>query len=164
MTDLAEIFKGEHPLFSEPAQWVAAGHGLWSSPGEPLNRVPLEGRVRILHEDGRIINRGEMSFVSKIDPIVFSTTYELTPTEDELVMDFFQENGEVGDLHGKVVFFDDRLVSSYTSGDGHLQGSEVFARMGENRYTVTGCLTHDGQLLNLWKLDLVRPKGPAGAA
>jgi hypothetical protein len=162
MTDLSKVFKGEHPLFSEPAHWVAAGHGLWSNQGENLNRVPLEGRVRIIHEEGKIINRGEMSFVSKIDPIQFSTTYELTPTGDNLVMEFFQEHEEVGDLRGKVVFFDDRLVTNYTSGDGHLHGSEVFAKMGDNRYTVTGSLTHDGELLNLWKMDLVRPKSKAG--
>jgi len=77
--------------------------------------------------------------------------------EDELVLDFFQANEPVGDLTGKVVVFDDRLVSSYTSGDGTLTGFEVLHRLGDNRYAATGTLTKTGRLVNLWKLDLVRP-------
>jgi len=29
--------------------------------------------------------------------------------------------------------------------------------MGDNRYAVTGTLLGEGKLVNLWKLDLVRP-------
>ena len=53
--------------------------------------------------------------------------------------------------------FDDRLVSSYTSGHGGLNGCEIMHKMGENHYAVTGALVSNGNLVNLWKLDLVRP-------
>ena len=98
-----------------------------------------------------------MSVVSRVNPVTFQTTYEMTPSEDELVLDFFQANESVGDLRGRVVFFDDRLISTYTSGDGSLTGCEVLHRMGENRYAATGNLLGNGKLINLWKLDLVRP-------
>jgi hypothetical protein len=81
----------------------------------------------------------------------------MTPAEDELVLDFFQANEPVGDLKGKVVVFDDRIVSNYSSGDGSLAGFEILHKMGDNRYAATGTLTSNGQLVNLWKLDLVRP-------
>jgi len=55
------------------------------------------------------------------------------------------------------VVFDDRLVSTYTSGDGSLTGCEVLHRMSDNRYAVTGTLLGNGSLVNLWKLDLVQP-------
>lgn len=154
VADLAKIFRGDHPFVSEPGTWIAAGHGM---SGDPLDRIPIQGRVRISHVGGRIMNEGEMSVVSRSNPLTFQTSYELTPTGDPLVLEFYQENGSVGDLRGKVVAFDDRLVSSYISGDGSMTGCEVFHRMGDNRYAVTGNLLSNGHLMNLWKLDLVRP-------
>jgi hypothetical protein len=154
MTDLKKLFKGEHPFLSEPGFWIAAGHGMT---GEPLDRVPIQGRMQISHEDKKIVNIGEMSVVSRSNPITFQTSYEMTLSQDELVLEFFQANESVGDLKGKVVVFDDRLVSTYTSGDGSLTGCEVLHRMGDNRYAATGTLLGDGKLINLWKLDLVRP-------
>lgn len=154
MVDLKKLFKGEHPFITEPGFWIVAGHGM---SGDPLDRVPIQGRMQIGHENGRIVNIGEMSVVSRSNPMTFQTSYEMTPSEDELVLDFFQANESVGDLRGKVVFFDDRLISTYTSGDGSLTGCEVLHRMGDNRYAATGTLLGDGKLINLWKLDLVRP-------
>jgi hypothetical protein len=155
MADLKKLFRGAHPFITQPATWIVAGHGM---SGEPLARVPVHGRVRILHREGRIINEGEMAMISRASQAAsFSVAYEMTPTEDELVLAFFQANEAVGDLSGKVVAFDDRLVSSYTSGDGNLTGFEVFFKTGENRYAVTGSLLSGGKLINLWKLDMVRP-------
>jgi len=154
MADLKKLFRGEHPFVSEPGSWVVAGHGMT---GDPLNRVPIQGRMRIRHEKGRIVNVGEMSVVSRSNPVTFQTAYDMTPTEDELALDFFQANEPVGDLRGKVVAFDDRIVSTYASGDGSLTGCEVLFKMGDNRYAATGTLMENGRLVNLWKLDLVRP-------
>ncbi len=163
MPELTKLFRKGHPIITDPAEWIAAGHGMW---GDPLERIPVEGRIKISHSNGKIVNEGYMQYVSRVDPVGFSTVYELTPTDDELVLDFMQENSEVGGLEGKLVAFDDRLVVSYVSGDGRLAGNEVFAKLGDNRYTVTGCLTQEGSIINLWKLDLVRPKGQneAGAS
>ncbi|MCJ7500626.1 hypothetical protein MUP29_10245 [bacterium] len=155
---MKKLFKGEHPFLTEPGFWIVAGHGM---SGEPLDRVPIQGRIQISHEVGqdtqKILNIGEMSVVSRSNPLTFQTSYEMIPSEDALQLDFFQANETVGDLKGKVVFFDDRLISTYTSGDGSLTGYEVLHRMGENRYAVTGTLLGAGKLVNLWKLDLVRP-------
>lgn len=152
--DLGKLFKGEHPFLTEPGFWIAAGHGM---SGEPLDRLPIQGRVQISHEDGKIVNRGEMSIVSRSNPITFQSFYELTPSSDELALDFLQINESVGDLSGKVVVFDDRIVSTYHSGDGTMTGCEVLHRMGDNRYAATGTLLGEGRLVNIWKLDLVRP-------
>jgi hypothetical protein len=155
MTDLSKLFRGEHPFITQPATWMVAGHGM---SGEPLKRIPIQGRVQITHQDGKVFNYGEMSVVSRsTEAKSFTSSYEMTPTEDELVLTFHQLNESVGDLSGRVVAFDDRLVSSYTSGDGSLMGCEVLYKMGENHYTVTGTLVSKGKLVNLWKLDLVRP-------
>jgi hypothetical protein len=159
MVNLNKLFKGEHPFLTEPGFWIVAGHGM---SGEPLDRVPIQGRMQVSHEDGKILNIGEMSVVSRSNPLTFQTSYEMIPSADELQLDFFQANESVGDLKGKVVVFDDRLISTYTSGDGSLTGWEVLHRMGENRYAATGTLLEAGKVVNLWKLDLVRPaeEGP----
>jgi len=154
MVDLKKLYKGEHPFLSDPGFWVVAGHGM---SGEPLDRMPIQGRMQVSHEGGKILNIGEMSVVSRSNPLTFQTSYEMTPSGDELLLDFFQANESVGDLKGKVVVFDDRLISTYASGDGSLTGWEVLHRMGDNRYAATGSLLGAGNLLNLWKLDLVRP-------
>jgi len=152
--DLKKLFRGEHPFISEPAAWIVAGHGL---SGEPLARAPVHGRFQVFHRDGKVVIHGEMAMISRASGSVsFPTIYEMTPTEDDLTLSFFQPNEGVGHLSGKVIAFDDRLISSYTSGDGTLVGVEVFLKMGENRYTVTGCLLNTGKVINLWKLDLVR--------
>ena len=154
MVNLKKLFKGEHPFLTEPGFWIVAGHGM---SGEPLDRVPIQGRIQISHENGKILNIGEMSVVSRSNPLTFQTSYEMMPSVDALQLEFLQVNESVGDLKGKVVVFDDRIISTYTSGDGSLTGCEVLHRMGENRYAVTGTLLGDGKLVNLWKLDLVRP-------
>jgi len=154
MADLKKLFRGEHPFISEPGLWIAAGHGM---SGDPLDRIPIQGRMKISHEEGKIVNVGEMSVVSRSNPVTFQTAYDMTPSGDELALDFFQANESVGDLSGKVVAFDDRIVSTYASGDGSLTGCEVLFRMGDNRYAATGSLLEDGKLINLWKLDLIRP-------
>ena len=154
MSKLNKLFRKEHPFITEPDTWIVAGH---SMSGTPLDRVPLQGQIQITHEEDKIVNMGEMQFVSRSNPNPFQTMYELTPTDDELALDFFQANEAVGDLRGKVVAFDDRLVSSYTSGDGTLTGSEVFFRMSESRYAVTGTLLSGGEIISLWKLDLSGP-------
>jgi hypothetical protein len=155
MADLKKLFRGEHPFITQPTTWVVAGHGM---SGEPLNRLPIQGRVRITHLEDRIVNHGEMTIISRDSgSTIIPVSYDMTPTDDELVLTFHQVNEAVGDLTGKVVAFDDRLVSSYTSGDGSLKGCEVLHRMGENHYAVTGTLSSNGSLVNLWKLDMVRP-------
>lgn len=154
MADLSKLFKKEHPFLTDPGFWIAAGHGM---SGDPLDRIPIQGRMQISHEDDKIVNVGEMSVVSRSNPITFQTSYVMTLSQDELALDFFQANEAVGDLKGKVVVFDDRLVSTYSSGDGSLTGCEVLHRMGDNRYAATGTLVGNGTLINIWKLDLVRP-------
>jgi len=153
MSDLTKLFNKDHPFISEPDEWIIVGHGM---NGDMKRRIPMEGRSKVSHRDGKIVNEGVMSFVSASDPVTFQSYYELTPTEIPAVLAFYQENEPVGDLKGEVVAFYDRLISVYHSGDGSLAGSEVFIKMSENLYTVTGSLTREGKILNLWKLDMVR--------
>lgn len=153
MSNLKKLFDKSHPFLGQPGEWVVLGHGMF---GEGLNKVPVEGKVQINHDKGKIVNKGTMSVVSATDPVTFASRYELTPTEIPHVLTFFQANEQLGDMSGQVVVFDDRIVSFYGSGDGLVIGSEVLLKAGENRYVVTGGLYSQGAVVSLWKLDMVR--------
>ena len=160
MGDLTKLLRGAHPFLSSPGPWIMAGHGMH---GSPLDKVPMQGQTDVRHEQGKVINEGTMKVVSAADPASFSTRYEITPTQDRLRFDFFQANTDVGDMTGTVVAIDDRLVSTYASGDGTLLGMEVMHRLGDFRYAVTGSLVREGRLVSIWKFDMVRPAGATGA-
>ncbi|UCF31594.1 MAG: hypothetical protein JSV26_04055 [bacterium] len=160
MTDLGRLFRGEHPFISSPGKWILVGHGMT---GGDMKRIPMEGQIEIIHGGGKILTRGSMNLVSHVDQVSFSSQYEMTPTEIPEVLSFFQANPEVGDLRGQVVAFDDRIISSYRSGDGALVGTEVFLRVSDRRYLVTGSLTRGDRIVNLWKLDMVRPSSGSGS-
>lgn len=153
MSDLAKLFNRDHPYLSEPDEWIIVGHGM---SGEMTRRIPVKGTSKISHRDGKIVNEGSISFVSASEPVSIESYYELTPTDTPAVLAFHQKNEQVGGLKGEVVAFYDRLISVYHSGNGLLAGSEVFIKMSENLYTVTGSLTREGKIVNLWKLDMVR--------
>ncbi len=153
VANLKNLFGKEHPFLGEPGEWMVLGHGMY---GEQLIRVPIEGKAVISHRKGKIINEGTMSVVSSAEPVTFSVRYELSLTDDPHILSFFQVNEQLGDMRGQVVVFDDRIISFYSSGDETVTGSEVFLKLGENRYTVTGGLYSGGSVINLWKLDMVR--------
>ena len=153
MTDLTRLFSGDHPFITDPGDWIVVGHGMAR---DDLVKVPMEGRFRIEHSEGKVVNDGVMSIVSPTEPVTFKTRYELSPTDHRSRLAFFQVNSEVGDLAGDVIAFEDRIISAYRSGDGQIVGSEVLLKLGDNRYTATGTLLRNGELVNMWKLDLVR--------
>ncbi len=157
MADLTRLLRGAHPFLSEPGEWIVAGHSLH---GETLQKIPVQGTTRVVHDEGKIVNEGVMTIMSASEPVTFGTRYEIAPTDDYQVFRFFQANPEVGDLTGTMVAMDDRLISSYSSGQGSLVGLEVLHRLGDYRYAVTGGLTSAGRLVSLWKFDMVRPAAP----
>ena len=61
MSDLKKLFRKEHPFITEPDTWIVAGH---SMSGDPLDRVPVQGRIQITHEEGKIVNLGEMDEIA----------------------------------------------------------------------------------------------------
>jgi hypothetical protein len=153
LTDLGKLFKGEHPFICDPGQWIVVGHGLT---GKEMKSVPIEGQIQIRHQGEKVISDGTMKVVSHVDQVSFKSYYEMTPTDMTGILSFYQPNEEVGDLRGQVIAFDDRIISSYVSGDGSLAGTEIFQRISDRRYSVTGSLTKEGEVVNLWKMEMVR--------
>jgi hypothetical protein len=152
MTDFWGQFAKTHPFINEPGEWLTIGMGMQ---GADLSRFPLDGRTNVYHEEGRIRVEGFLSVIEREEKS-FTTCYHLLPTDHENLLEYRQESRQLGDLRGEMVCMDDRLVTSFASGDGALQGCEVLHRLGENRYTLTGFVSREGSFVSLWKVDLVR--------
>lgn len=152
MSDLTKVFSSAHPFLSDPGEWLVVGAGI---SGADLSRFPLDGRTNVYHEEGRIRVEGLMSVLGK-ENLHFTSTFTLAPSDHEKLLAYTQPSPEVGDLAGEMLWVDDRLVVAYASGDGTLQGSEVYHRMGENRYAVTGSVSRQGSFVSVWKVDMVR--------
>jgi hypothetical protein len=156
-SDLAGLFDKNHPFISEPGEWLTLGAGV---SGTDLARFTLDGRTNVYHEDGRIRVEGFMSVIA-YEGKNFVTGYTLEPTEHPNLLEYRQENPEVGGVRGELLWMDDRLVVTFASGDGTLNGNELFHKLGDNRYTVTGSVSREGSFVSVWKVDLVRKAADA---
>ncbi len=152
MTDLKKLFAKAHPFLTEPGEWLTVGMGMQ---GSDLARFPLDGRTNVYHEEGKIRIEGFLSVIER-EGKDFTTGYELFPTGRDNLLEYRQESPELEGLRGEMLWVEDRLVTTFASGDGTLHGCEVLHRMGENRYAVTGFVSRAGSFVSVWKVDLVR--------
>lgn len=65
-------------------------------------------------------------------------------------------NGVMGELKGSFVFFEDVILLTYVSTDGHFQGVEALRRLDEHRYETRGALFRDGGHVSSWSYALQR--------
>lgn len=65
-------------------------------------------------------------------------------------------NGVMGELKGSFVFFEDIVLLTYASTDGHFHGCEVLRRVDESRYETRGALFRDGGHVSSWSYALQR--------
>ena len=65
-------------------------------------------------------------------------------------------NGVMGELRGAFVFFDDQILLTYTSDDGHFHGCESLRMLDEGRYETRGALFRDGGHVSSWSYTLQR--------
>jgi hypothetical protein len=65
-------------------------------------------------------------------------------------------NGVMGELRGAFVFFDDQILLTYTSDDGHFHGCESLRMLDEDRYETRGALFRDGGHVSSWSYTLQR--------
>lgn len=78
------------------------------------------------------------------------------PGEDRNATTFTGRDGISGEVQGTFAFFDDVILSTYSSGDGHYAACEVFLRRDEAHYEVRGALFLDGGHVSSWSLTLMR--------
>ncbi len=65
-------------------------------------------------------------------------------------------NGVMGELKGALAFFEDLILLTYTSTDGHFHCCEALRLMEENRYETRGALFRDGGHVSSWSYVLER--------
>jgi hypothetical protein len=78
------------------------------------------------------------------------------PVEDRAATVFTGANGITGEVNGTLAFFDDLILSTYHSDDGHYSASEAFRRLDDDRYQWRGALFYDGGHVSNWSLEMRR--------
>lgn len=65
-------------------------------------------------------------------------------------------NGVMGEIRGSFVFFDDIILLTYTSADGHYHGVESLRMRDDDRYESRGALFRDRGHVSSWSYTLQR--------
>lgn len=65
-------------------------------------------------------------------------------------------NGVMGELRGSFVFFDDVILLTYASNDGHYHSCEALRMLEADRYETRGALFRDGGHVSSWSYVLQR--------
>ncbi|MFP5245162.1 MAG: hypothetical protein ACLGH0_00615 [Thermoanaerobaculia bacterium] len=77
--------------------------------------------------------------------------YTILPLENGASATSFNGvNGILGALKGAYVFFDDLILCTYTSDDGHYHGCEASRALEDDRYETRGALFRDGGHVSSW--------------
>jgi len=142
----------EHSYLFEEATWDAEGI-FGDATG---NQVPIEGAVAIIHTpDTWLLNttmllQGESSLEVKNHYVVMPFA------EGRIETSWTSDNPELGRLEGRFTLIEDTLISTFSSPDGLLHGSEILVQVDADCYENRGLLYKDKQLLSSWAISLTR--------
>ncbi|HEY0160997.1 MAG TPA: hypothetical protein VGF28_27175 [Thermoanaerobaculia bacterium] len=83
--------------------------------------------------------------------------YTILPLADGATATSFNGvNGVMGELRGALVFFDDQILLTYTSDDGHFHGCETLRMLDDATYETRGALFRDAGHVSSWSYTLQR--------
>lgn len=83
--------------------------------------------------------------------------YTINPPGDDFAATTFTgANGITGEVNGTFAFFEDVILSTYHSDDGHYSASEAFLKVNDDEYEARGALFYDGGHVSSWSLTLQR--------
>jgi hypothetical protein len=126
--------------------------GRWEIEGSTIdvagNPNVMIGFVVVTHRDSWIVEE-QLNEVQ--------TRYAVAPLAPGISATCFTgANGMAGEVHGSLAFFDDLILSMYSSDDGHYHACEALRRLGDDRYENRGALFLDGGHVSSWSLTLRR--------
>lgn len=133
----------EHSYLLREGRWQISGSTI-DVAGNPNVMI---GYAIVTHADGEWIVDEEINENTSRIAVVPSV-------EDRNATTFTGRDGISGEVHGTLAFFDDMILSTYRSDDGHYAASEVFVRKADDCYEVRGALFLDGGHVSSWSLTL----------
>jgi len=142
----------DHTYLFEEATWDA--EGIFTDADG--NQLPIEGAASISHTPDTWVLSGKLLIQSE-PPLELENHYAIAPfrgTRHET--SWTSHNPELGRLQGRFVIVEDTLISTFTSPDGDLHGTEVLVQIDADSYENRGLLYQGDRLLSTWAISLSR--------
>jgi hypothetical protein len=133
----------DHTFFVAEGQWRISG-----------SIVDVAGNANIAIGIVVITRSGDLwIFEEQVNEL--QNRYTILPLEPgAMVTAFTGVNGVMGELKGSLVFFDDLILMTYTSADGHFHGCEALRLLQDGRYETRAALFRDGGHVSSWSYQL----------
>jgi len=147
----------QHTFLFEEGYWKASGY-YYTETGQAH---PVEGQVRIYHEDNLWINDGVMKVVGQ-ESIEIRNRYEVLPWEEgKELTTWVSLNPGLGLLEGTFTITGDCILSEYQAEKGDFSGAEVLIQTSADRYLNRGVLVYQRkEKLSSWSVELNRVPNP----
>lgn len=128
-----------HTLFAQEGRWVVSG-----------STVDVAGNPNIAVGVIVVTRSGEL-WIADEQVNEVTNRYTILPLADGATATRFNGvNGVMGEVGGALVFFEDLVLMTYSSTDGHYHGCEALRRIGDTRYDTRGALFLDGGHVSSW--------------
>ena len=142
----------EHSYLFEEATWDAEGIFTDATGNQQL----LEGAATVTHaQDAWVVNT---TILLQGEPQVeLETRYIIAPfPADAIETSWSARHPELGELAGRFALIEDSIISTFSSPDGSLHGSETLVQLDADSYENRGLLYQGQQLLSTWAISLTR--------
>ena len=144
-----------HPFLLHEGVWTLEGHVLDRS----RNVMPLSGRWSVSHAEEPWTAVQTLTMGTNPAPQTVEAKYTITPFRDDAaIMPWQAGHSALGNLSGWFAVVDDAIMTTYSSADGKLVGSETLIRQLDGRYRGRGHLLENGAFVSSWTL-MMEPKG-----
>jgi hypothetical protein len=133
------------PLYLHEGRWELSG-----------STVDVAGNPNIAIGFVAVTRSGELWIIDE-QVNELQNRYTMLPLADGLTATAFNGvNGVMGELAGSFVFFDDTILCTYASADGHYVGCETSRMIDSSHYETRGALFRDGGHVSSWSYALLR--------
>ncbi len=135
----------EHTLFVREGRWQIQG-----------SIIDVAGNPNIAIGLAVVTHSGEL-WILEEQVNELQNRYTILPLESGASATSFNGvNGVMGELRGAFVFFEDVILLTYTSYDGHFHGCESLRMLDAGRYETRGALFRDAGHVSSWSYVLQR--------
>ncbi len=135
----------DHTLFVREGRWQISG----STVDVAGNPNIVVGFLVVAHYDGKWLVEEQIN--------ESSNRYETEPlAAGATATEFAGTNGALGAIRGAYVFFEDVILTTYRSTDGHYTGVESVRMLDPDRYESRGALFLDDGHVSSWSFALQR--------
>lgn len=142
-----------HTFLFEEGLWLAKGDYV----DEAMNRLSVEGRIRVIHRPGEWLSEGLMDIETGGKKVEIENRCRIGPFGASSDFTTWESsNSALGTLRGHFITVGNAILSSCTSVDVRYTGTEFFLQESADRYMNRGALFSASGRISSWSLILSR--------